>query len=341
VDEEVKMLEFGMRYESVMIDNVERCIEENGRPSKNQAASWFDNYHPFSEIVAFYQNLTKENPLTATYIASIGSTVEGRDIPAVMLGSLTASKKIFIQGGQHAREWISHTTVAYIAQQLVDQYNEENRLVRDLMDNMLFIIVPVVNVDGYVYTWETDRLWRKNRRKNADGSYGVDLNRNWDVDWGGEGSSRVPSSNTYIGESPFSEPETRAVADLFFEYSPIDGAIDYHSYSQYVLRPYGYTSQPPPNHQILKLVGEGIRDNIRVATGVQYTSMASWEFRKATGSAEDWFFSQGDDILSYSIELRDTGTHGYLLPPDQILATGKENFEAFKFYASFILKNKQ
>ena len=79
---------------------------------------------------------------------------------------------------QHAREWISPMTVMYIAERLASTYETDPR-VRAILDRAEFIFVPVVNTDGYVYTWTTERFWRKNRRNNGGGSYGVDLNRNW------------------------------------------------------------------------------------------------------------------------------------------------------------------
>jgi hypothetical protein len=124
-----------------------------------------------------------------------------------------------------------------------------------------------------------------------------------------------PSSDVYCGTAPFSESETRAIADFVTRNGPFDGFIDYHryflhyynyiwlislpSYSQMVLRPYGWTINPPPNYDEELLVGEAMRDTIRATTGVQYTSEIAWKSQITTGTARDWFCTTADSTLSY------------------------------------------
>lgn len=163
-------------------------------------------------------------------------------------GTATGPKKnIFVSGGQHAREWIAPATTLYIITQLITLY-QSDPTVKALLDSTQFYFVPLVNVDGYAFTWtgSNNRLWRKNRRLNTGGSYGVDLNRNWDDHWGTVGTSHTPSSDTYCGTAAFSEPESKAVSSYSLSVGPIVGAIDYHSYSQLILRPYGWTTDLPP-----------------------------------------------------------------------------------------------
>src|SRR4029450_12339336 len=114
-----------------------------------------------------------------------------------------------VNGCQHAREWIAVMTPMYVADALVREYGRDARITAAL-DRVDFYIVPVTNPDGFEFTYTPppvgDRMWRKNRRNNGNGSFGVDLNRNWSVDWGGPNStSTSPSSETYIGTGPFSE----------------------------------------------------------------------------------------------------------------------------------------
>jgi murein tripeptide amidase MpaA len=97
-------------------------------------------------------------------------------------------------------------TVAYVAQQFLMDYSTDSS-VKSLVDNFSWTIIPIVNPDGYVFTWTDDRMWRKNRRKNPNSScYGVDINRNWNYQWGTGGSSSIACSDTYMGPSGFSEP---------------------------------------------------------------------------------------------------------------------------------------
>jgi murein tripeptide amidase MpaA len=327
----------GIRHQEVMIADVEQLLASE-RESLNASlsapqADFFDAYHPFADLVKYYQELAATYPNIAKYNASIGKTIEGRDIPALVIGNNPA-KKIFFEGGQHAREWVGHSTVAYITTQLLT-----NTTAKDLIENIQFFIVPVVNPDGYLFTWSNNRLWRKNRRLNTGGSYGVDLNRNWNDHWGGDGSSGTPTSDTYRGTAPFSEPETKAVSDYYLRNGPYKGAIDYHSYSQLILRPYGWTTALPPNDATAKLVGDTIRDRIRATTNVVYTSQASWQLYYTAGTAQDWYYTPGATPLSYTIELRDTGSYGFELPAIQIRPTGQENWAGFQYFADYILKN--
>jgi len=114
---------------------------------------------------------------------------------------------LWIDGGIHAREWISPAAVTYIIDYLVE--NSENLEVD-------YYILPVINPDGYEYTFMSDRLWRKNRRKvGRSGCSGVDLNRNFGYRWGGKGSSTDVCRETFSGSGPFSEPETAAIRNFF------------------------------------------------------------------------------------------------------------------------------
>jgi len=330
----------GIRYD-VFIEDVEKLVSEEREYHANvQPRDFYDAYHNYSEIVAYYQAFATAYPSLATFVANIGSTLEGRAIPALHVtgGTGTNKKKIFFNGGQHAREWIAPATVTYIVEQLLSQYATDDSVKR-LVDSTEFVIVPLVNGDGYSFTWTNTRLWRKNRRQNTGGSFGVDLNRNWDDHWGGEGSSSNPTSDTYHGTAPFSEPETRAVSDYILKTGPFQGAIDYHSYSQLVLRPYGWTTALPPNEATAKTVGDGIAAAIRATTGIAYTSEPSWQLYYTAGTAQDWYYAPGKVPLSYTIELRDTGNYGFQLPAAQIRPTGQENWAAFKFFANYILAN--
>lgn len=114
---------------------------------------------------------------------------------------------IWIDGGIHAREWISPAVVTYLIDYLVE--NSEN-LEAD------FYILPVINPDGYEYTFVSDRLWRKNKRKAGhSGCFGVDLNRNFGYRWGGKGTSNDICHEIFAGSGPFSEPETDAIRNFF------------------------------------------------------------------------------------------------------------------------------
>jgi len=306
---------------------------------------WFSDYKKYDEIIAQLRQWATDYPQLVTFKPSLGKSWENRDIFAIHITSQKGSNKsqIFFMGMQHAREWISPMTVMFITNQLITQYNKDANITRYL-DNLEFIIIPVANPDGYEFTWNGNRLWRKNRRKNTF-SHGVDMNRNWDSDWGGPGSSGDQLSDIYRGPSVFSEPETKSISTYIDGQTRIKAAIDFHSYSQLVLRPYGYTHKLAPDEVILKQLGDGMKNAIYSIHKVSYTSEHGGDLYLAAGGGDDWGYMKGktppskSGYLSYTIESRDTGQHGFILPPNQIIPTGEENLAAVKYMAEFVLNH--
>jgi murein tripeptide amidase MpaA len=322
----------------VFIEDVQALIDQTEAQGKNAApGAFFDNYQRYAAIVAELKSLAAQYPTLTRFTPSIGKSVEGRDIPAIVVsaaGFKNASiQRFFFAGGQHAREWIGPATVMYQLVQLLQNYGTDT-LVTTLLQNLEFVIVPLSNPDGYEYAFTNERLWRKNRKKNTGGSYGVDLNRNWNDHWGGSGSSSSPTSDTYRGTGPFSEPETLVISNYIIsqnQYNNILGAIDFHSYSQLVLRPFGWTTANSPDNAALKIIGDGVSYEIQKQSGKSYTSQRSIDLYITTGTASDWYYSEGI-WAAYTIELRDTGTYGFVLPPAQIIPTGQEIWASLRYF---------
>jgi len=320
---------------SVMIQDVQSLIDVQNNATAG--ADWFASYHRYAEIVSYLQELASKFPNLATYIPSIGLSIEGRAIPAIKISGKPSSKRIWFNGGQHAREWIGPATVMYITHHLLHEYGT-NVQVTKFLDEVEFTIVPLVNPDGYEYAHTGNRMWRKNRRKNSDGSFGVDLNRNWDSHWGGAGSSPIPSSDTYHGTKAFSEPESTAASGLLGSLDNVLAAIDFHSYSQLVLRPYGWTTANCPDEKPLKTLGDGVRDAIYAVHKKSYVSEKSIDLYITTGTASDWFYQVGI-WGAYTIELRDTGKYGFILPAVEIIPQGQEIWASMLYFVDHVLKN--
>ena len=315
---------------------------------------WFKEYHRFDDIRAWYGSLAERFPNLVTLVPSIGKTHEGRDIFALHLtqsnATVTQKPQVYIQGQIHAREWISGATVQFIVHHFVTQYGKDDEITA-LLNRVELVVVPVVNPDGYEYSWTGmgNRLWRKNRRNNG-GSFGVDLNRNWNVNWDDDrGSSRSPFSETYKGPSVASEPETQAISQYFLKNTRIVGAIDVHSFSQLVLRPLGWTKQPYAHESQHKQLGDKIRDLIYSVHGKSYTSIAAIDLYATSGTASDWFYagkevsgSFGHHVYGYTIELRPKsafGGQGFILPPSEIIPTGEEIVAAFRYFVRHVVEN--
>ncbi|KAJ3062854.1 corticosteroid- binding protein, partial [Podochytrium sp. JEL0797] len=200
--------------------------------------AYFTKYHNIEETNEYLFYMSAAYP-DRVELFSIGETYEGRKQWGVHIrapgSSIGGPKKEFVfWGGHHAREWIGPAVVQYIMTELVVQYGKDDTLTNAL-DSFDFTIIPVLNVDGYEYTHSTNRMWRKNRQPNAGNAcVGTDPNRNWDTNWGGDGStSRNPCSDSFIGSAPFSAPEPKNMANyLSSRGGDVISLIDFHAYSQ-------------------------------------------------------------------------------------------------------------
>jgi carboxypeptidase T len=286
-------------------------------------------YHSAQTLEQDLRQLAEDRPEIAE-LHQVGSSLEGRPIWALRIGERQGSdRKLLVLGCHHAREWLAVEVPYLLAEHLVS--NAGSDPVQQWLAQGEIWLAPMVNPDGHEYSRTHDRLWRKNRRQNPDGSVGVDPNRNYGYMWGTlnvSTSSHVPSDQTYIGPRAFSEPETRAVRDLVARELFV-GVLSYHSYSQLILYPWGYTAQPiadPDDHTELRELAEDMHKLIRDVHGETYTPEQSSQLYPTAGDTTDWTYGEYD-IPSFTIELRpDTQEEGgFILPPDQIQPTWEEN----------------
>ncbi len=255
-------------------------------------------------------------------VRQLGTSIEGRPI-GVLDVSRGGKLGIALDGGQHAREWVSVMVPICIAERLLQRADEPR--IHRLLDAVSFHIAPVANPDGYAYSWTNDRYWRKNRH----GGYGIDLNRRHSVAWGQAGSSNDRSSPNYRGEQAFSEPETRALASLF-DPGAIAAHIDFHSFSQVIVYPWSHKRAPPSASEQFAAVA----NRMRAAHAVAHDGTVPGPPRlRAPGQAlkrplGDWAYGERG-VLSFLIELRPSaGKGGFVLPPEQIAPTCDESLAA-------------
>jgi len=286
-------------------------------------------YHSAESLEADLRALAQAHPEIAE-LRQIGQSVERRPIWALRIGERRGSaRKLLFMGCHHAREWIAVEVPYLLAAHLVESSSTDP--VKDWLSRGEIWVAPMVNPDGHEFSRTQDRLWRKNRRPNGNGSVGVDPNRNYGYMWGTlnvSTSSHVPSDETYVGPRAFSEPETRAVRDLVAQ-QLFRGVISYHSYSQLILYPWGYTSGPVVDvadrneHVNLAVAMQKLIKDVHRKT---YKAEQSSKLYPTAGDTTDWTYGEYD-IPSFTIELRPASARegGFILPASQIQPTWEEN----------------
>jgi hypothetical protein len=201
-------------------------------------------------------DVARRNPQLVKLVV-LGRSHQGRELIALKLtqggrGVADGSRpSVLYSSMQHAREWISLEVNRRLLHHFVDGWRANDREIRRLLKQTELWFVIAANPDGYQYTFDTERLWRKNLRdNNGDGQIatgdGVDPNRNFDEHWGhdNEGSSPDPAAETYRGPSAASEPETRAMQGLIDRVKP-KFQSNLHSYGEWLLYPQGWQVGTP------------------------------------------------------------------------------------------------
>jgi carboxypeptidase T len=310
----------------VIIDDIDAIADDERRRLANRAqlADWFAEYRDVDEVDAYLQRLSDQHADVAR-LRSIGASLEGRPIHALAIGH--GSIHVVLDGGHHAREWLSVMVPTCIADRLASGD-------RRMLDAVTFDIVPLVNPDGYHYSWTVDRYWRKNRR----GDHGVDLNRNYSVAWGGAGSSGDKRSPDYRGEAAFSEPETRAMRALF-ESVTVAAHVDFHTYSQVIVYPWSHQRTPPPDRDKLAAIADRMSSAMYAAHGQRYAIRPGSELTVgSSGTAGDWSYGE-HGALSFLVELRPASSDdgGFVLPPEQIRPACDEGMAAVVELASWLV----
>lgn len=315
-----------------------------GRVIDPDDPAWFDDYRSGDEIIAFWDNLAVRFPGFVSK-ETIGASVFGEPIYGYTVSApgVAAGEKpgVCFFGMQHSREWISPAVVTYVMDKMLVEYGVESDATSAL-DNVSWYVIPLMNPDGYEYSRITDRFWRKNRRDNGDGTFGVDLNRNWGTNFSGPGSSPFTSNDTYHGLSAFSEPETRAGRDFLLGNPNIVAHIDWHSFSQLILWPIGFSAPlqaPLQDRIVLESVGVAMSESIEAQSGELYVPQKASSLYVASGVASDWAYV-GAGVMSWTFELRPdraNGLAGFDLPPEEIVPSGEENYEAVLTLAEAVL----
>jgi carboxypeptidase T len=288
-------------------------------------------YHDYAELTTEVNNVVAAHPNIASKF-SLGNSQEGRSLLAVKIsdnvGTDENEPEILFNAQQHAREHLTGEMAIYLLHLFADNYGSDSRITNIVNSREIFI-VPTVNPDGSEYDIATGsyRSWRKNRQPNAGSSnVGTDLNRNWSHQWGCcGGSSGSTSSETYRGPSPFSAPESQRLRD-FVNSRVIGGVqqikvnIDFHTFSELVLWPYGYTTANTAPGLLTDDQATFSTIGNQMAATNGYTPEQASDLYIADGVVIDWMWGV-HKIFSYTFEMfPSSGAGGGFYPPDEVIA---------------------
>jgi carboxypeptidase T len=280
-------------------------------------------YHTYDETVAFLEQLASLYP-ELTRLDTLGTSIEGRHIISIKISDNAdideEEPELLIMGCHHARELMTVEVPLYLAEYLLTNYGS-NPSVTDLVDGREVWIAPLINPDGHVYVqnnhdgpwWD---WWRKNRRDNGDGTYGVDLNRNYGYMWGYDnvGSSPVTSNELYRGTEPFSEPETQAVRDFCSEHN-FSLSLSYHSYGELILYPWGYTYELTDDDELFSVLADSMN------VGLGYSPSTGASLYITNGDSDDWLYGETatkGQIYAFTVEMN-TYDEGGFGPPEELI----------------------
>ncbi|TMR92026.1 zinc carboxypeptidase [Nonomuraea basaltis] len=320
-------------------------VAEVPRPTPPSAAGALDfppadsGYHNFAEMTANINALVAAHPNIVSQ-TTYGTSYEGRALRLIKIsdnvGTDEAEPEVLFTAHQHAREHLTVEMALYIMHLLADNYGTDSRIT-DLVNTREIWIMPDMNPDGGEYDIATGtyRSWRKNRQPNSGSSaVGTDMNRNWAYNWGCcGGSSGSTSSETYRGASAESAPEVRAAANwvrsrVVGGTQQLKAHIDWHTYSELILWPYGYTynDTAPGLTQDDRDAHATLGQNM--ASTNSYTPEQASDLYITDGTIDDWMWGVYK-IFSFTFEMYPrTSSPGFYPPDEQIGPQTTRNREA-------------
>ena len=298
-------------------------------------------FYTLAEVNAELDEMYTQYPNLITQKVSIGNTIEGRPMYMVKISDNPNQNEnepqVLYTGLHHAREPESMEQMIFFMFYLLENYGTDPE-VTYLVNNRELYFIPVVNPDGYEYNHITypsgGGMWRKNRRNNGGGTYGVDLNRNygpyayWNAPNGG--SSTYPGDDTYRGTAPFSEPETNSIKN-FLSTRKFKNALNYHTYGNDLIFPYGALNHETPD----SLIFREYAIDITAYNGYTYGTDLQTVGYSTRGNSDDYSYD-GDIVLNSGkifAMTPEVGTTGFWPSQSEIIPLAQENILPNLYYA--------
>lgn len=284
-----------------LVPDLEAFYAERSRLTRDYGV-----WHTYAETVSEMNLLHLQYPNLTTAPSVIATTGEMRSVYAMKIsdnpGVQENEPEVLFDGMHHAREIMTVEGLLHFMRYLCENYQADPGI-RFLVDNRQIWFVPLLNVDGFVYNETTNPngggMWRKNRRANAGGCYGVDLNRNYPYEWVGGGSSTDPCNDTYRGPSARSEPEIVGHT-AFINAHSFKTWQSYHSVAGMVLFPWGYTTAHTVDDALFRSIAAQMASQNGYSTGQAPELLYS-----VNGGSCDWGYgatTEHTKIFSFTTE---------------------------------------
>lgn len=338
--EQRRIRQAGFAYEVLIPDMTRWFLEQNTPPSaldrgggcpglsalypyatpKQYRPGSLKGYFTYAEILANLDSMSARYPHLVSVRREISDSIATHDGHPIWFVRFSDNPDtieqeeptIFYNALHHAREANSVSQMLFFMWYLLERYDTDPA-VKYLLDQTALYFAPVVNVDGYLYNEaiapEGGGLWRKNRRPNGNGVFGVDLNRNYGYQWGldNSGSSPDSTSEVYRGPAPFSEPETRMIRDFCTQYR-FDLVLNYHTRGNYLIYPFSF-NETPGSPKLVELGNLFAKENL-FSVGTTFQVLNYY----VNGSSDDWMFG----VLGSEALTPEVGEPGYgFWPPTE------------------------
>uniref|UniRef100_A0A2A4J0V2 Zinc carboxypeptidase A 1 n=1 Tax=Heliothis virescens TaxID=7102 RepID=A0A2A4J0V2_HELVI len=316
-------------YSELKLNNIQEAFDAqlySRRKRDTREGLYWTNYQTIEDIYGWFATLEGNNSNIVS-IVNIGQSHEGRNITGIKISRGSGDRVFLLQAGEIGADWLSPVILTYIANELIFSNDPE---VRAAAEDFTWYIVPLINPDGFQFSQDSIRLWTKNRRPITSNAIGVDLSKNWNSQWGVSGGSHTPSAQNYMGQGPFSEPETRQLSYFIDSISSkFTAFLSFRSFGQRFLIPFAHSNDPIYNYNEMVTIGRRAMGSLAVRYNTQYlvgTSRAVHD--GATGAIADWVKYRHRPRIAATYMLRDTGSFGYTLPVNQITPTAEETMDS-------------